>query len=69
MERVKNDCSFIYNRRDNVFIYYERPLMGKKYIHDADCYTEIRRVEGHSYMELVWNCVDKCPIGGDYASV
>jgi len=43
--------------------------MSKKYIHDADCYTEIRRVEGHSYMELVWNCVDKCPIGGEHASV
>jgi hypothetical protein len=37
-----------------------------KYIHDADCYTEIRRVEGHSYMELIWNCVDKCPIGGEH---
>jgi len=37
----------------------------KKYIHDVDCYTEIRRVEGKGYMELIWNCVDKCPIGGE----
>jgi len=41
----------------------------KEPIHNADCYTEIRRVEGKAYMELIWNCVDKCPIGGEHATV
>jgi len=36
-----------------------------KYIHDADCMTEIHRVEGKSIWELIWTCVDKCPIGGE----
>ena len=36
-----------------------------KYIHDADCFTEVRRVEGKSYHEIIWTCVDKCPIGGE----
>jgi hypothetical protein len=66
LEREKNECGFIYYWRIDVSVHYERSLMAKKYIHDADCYTEIRRVDGHSYMELVWNCVDKCPIGGDH---
>ena len=44
-------------------------MIKKRPIHDADCYTEIRKVEGHSYMELIWNCVEKCPIGGEHASV
>jgi hypothetical protein len=39
----------------------------KEPIHNADCYTEIRRVEGKAYMELIWNCVDNCPIGGEHA--
>jgi len=43
--------------------------MTKKYIHDSDCYTEIRKVEGKSYMELIWNCVDKCPIGGEHGTL
>ena len=38
-------------------------------IHDADCYTEIRKVKDKGYMELIWNCIDECPIGGENASV
>lgn len=33
-------------------------------IHNVDCSTDIRRVEGKAYMELFWKCVDECPIGG-----
>jgi len=36
---------------------YEKP------IHHPDCYTEIRKSLGHSYMELIWNCVDECKLG------
>ena len=37
----------------------------KEPIHHADCYTEIRRVEGKAYMELIWNCVEECKLNAE----
>lgn len=32
--------------------------------HKEECYTEVRRVEGHGYWELYWICVDGCEANG-----
>jgi hypothetical protein len=31
-------------------------------IHHADCYTEIKRMDGKAYHIIVWTCVDECPL-------
>ena len=36
-------------------------------IHHADCYTEIVRVTGKAYHQLIWNCVEQCKVGNDDA--
>ena len=32
-------------------------------LHHPDCYTEVVRIEGKTYHELIWNCVDECKVG------
>jgi len=40
-----------------------------KYIHDSECKALVRRIEGKSYHELVWECVPGCLIGEKIAPV
>jgi len=40
-----------------------------KHIHDPECKALVRRIEGKSYHELVWECVPGCLIGGKDASI
>jgi hypothetical protein len=32
-------------------------------VHNADCYTEIVRLDREGYYELTWTCVDECKVG------